>query len=64
MEHYLSPEEIEELKTALKKAEPYPTDSTVPITFDGESDFAREQATMAKILLDMYYREKGWKKDY
>ena len=64
MEHYLSPEKIEELKAELKQAVPYPTDNTSPISFDGERDFARAQATMAKLLLDMYYAEKGWETDY
>lgn len=50
MEHYLSLERIQELKAELKQATPYPTDTISPVSFDGERDFARAQATMAKLL--------------
>lgn len=64
MEHYLSPEKIRQLKEELSRAEPYPTDNAATLSFDGEVDFDRECATMAKLLLDMYYAEKGWERDY
>ena len=63
MEHYLSPEKIRQLKEELSRAEPYPTDNAAPLSFDGEVDFDRECATMAKLLLDMYYAEKGWERE-
>ena len=64
MEHYLSPEEINELKEALKKAEPYERGDPETLTLDGPIDFDRSQASLAKYILDMYYEEKGWEKDY
>ena len=72
MEHYLTPEEIEELKTSLKKAVPFPeTDEIVlddrvyfDMTICDREYYDRSRATLAKFILDMYYEEKGWEKDY
>lgn len=64
--HSLSEEELGNLKAELKKAEPYPPDhpSLNTLDYTGEVDFDRTRATFAKLILDMYYEEKHWEKDY
>lgn len=53
MAHSLSKEDRERLETSLALAEPYDEDAPELRTFDGEVDFARMQATIAKRLLSM-----------
>lgn len=53
MAHSLSKEDRERLETDLASAEPYDEDAPELRTFDGEVDFARMQATIAKKLLSM-----------
>ncbi len=64
MAHYLSPERINQLKETLKRAIPYGLDDPQLLTLDGSTDPDRDQATLAKYILDMYYAEKGWERDY
>lgn len=58
MERKLTPERRKELKEDLAKAKPYSKEEEAELTFDGPPrDPDRWDATMAKIILEMYPEE-------
>lgn len=58
----LSADERERLERDLAAAEPYDEDAPELRTLDGEVDFARMRATMAKKFLETAEKEK-WESD-